>query len=77
MLKRILKNQNREKLKRVRKVVYWKNLIPDFKTLALASLIIPNFFEQEFLATKQCNKSSLCHKTNRNRLIENVYKKYI
>ena len=54
-----------------------KSLIPDFKTLALASLIIPNFFEQEFLPTKQCNKNSLCHKTNRNHLIENVYKKKI
>ena len=46
----------------MRKVVYWKKFVPDFKTLALASVIIPDFVEEEFLPLKQHNISSLCHK---------------
>ena len=36
-----------------------KSRVPDFKTLALASVIIPDFAEQEFLPSKQRNLSSL------------------
>ena len=62
MLRRFNKKQFKEKIKRVRKVVYWKSLVPDDKTLALSNVIIPDFVEQKFLPSKQRNMSSLCHK---------------
>ena len=52
-----------------------KILVPDFKTLAPDSAIILDFVDQEFLPSQQCNISSLCHKTNRNRLNRLIEKK--
>ena len=54
-----------------------KVLVTDFNTLAAASAIILDFVDQEFLPSQQCNITSLCHKTNRNRLNRLIEKKHI
>ena len=50
-----------EKFK-VRKVFCGKSVVPDYKTLTLASVIIPDFVKQEFLPSKKRNIISLRQK---------------
>ena len=57
-----IKKQVQQKLKPARKLFNGNSLVPDFKILSLASVIKPDFVEQEFLISKHRNINSLCHK---------------